>query len=496
MTTHAAAPEPEAPPADRLRATLGDHPLLAALALSIVLATITAAWPTIPSYDPFSWVVWGHEVTAAHISFYIGGGPSWKPLPFLFTTVYGLFGGLAPTLWVLTARAGGILGLLGAFRLAGLLCRRAALPREAGWIAGVLAAVALGLTTDWTYYFFRGTSETLLIGVALWSVERLIAGRHGQAWALAAAEGLMRPEAWPFMALYGLWMWYRVPGMRAWVILGLVAQPVGWFVPPWISTGQPLLAATHASSYNGHLGSNPFVTVVKRGLTLQAWPALAGAAAAVALAFRGEGDQLTVRLALGVAGWWIVVVAMTLVGYPGLQRFFLPAAALTCVLAGVGLVRLGALAADQLAPTRPGPVAVAVAVILAAACVPFLSSRISFARAQEPLAARAVTRVDELGAAIAALGGQRLILPCHSSVVTVNHSLQTALAWKLGTSLERVQTVLRRPGIAFVGPKDSIDGGPPPISSRLSTHRVLRRVGSWRIYQVYAPGPKPSCVGQ
>ena len=37
---------------------------------------------------------------------------------------------------------------------------------------------------------------------------------------------------------------------------------------------------------------------------------------------------------------------MTLDGYPGLERFYLPAAGLTCVLAGVGIVRLALLGAS------------------------------------------------------------------------------------------------------------------------------------------------------
>ena len=84
-----------------------------------------------------SWVVWGREVTDPHISFYIGGGPSWKPLPFLFTTVYGVLGGAAPTLWVITERTGGIAGLIAAFRLSSLLCHaRGVAALGMGWVGG------------------------------------------------------------------------------------------------------------------------------------------------------------------------------------------------------------------------------------------------------------------------------------------------------------------------------------------------------------------------
>jgi hypothetical protein len=125
----------------------------------------------------------------------------------------------------------------------------------------------------------------------------------------------------------------------------------------------------------------------------------------------------------------------------------------------------------------------------------FLGSRWAYARKQQHLAAVAVTRIDALGHAVVGLGGRAAVLPCRASTVTINHSLQTALAWKLGTTLERVQTVLHVPGLAFVGPWDSIDGGPPPIDASLSVHREIRRIGPWRIFEVYGPGPRPRCIG-
>src|SRR5436305_2986326 len=149
-----------------------DHPFLVATVACLALAALSAAvLPTVPSYDPWSWVVWGREVSDPHLSFVVSGGPSWKPLPFLFTTVYGLFGGAAPTLWVITARAGGLLGLVAAYRLASLLTRRFA--GEVRWpamAAGVIAVLGIVLTQEWSYYMFRGTSEPMLIAAALWAI--------------------------------------------------------------------------------------------------------------------------------------------------------------------------------------------------------------------------------------------------------------------------------------------------------------------------------------
>ena len=504
-----------------------EHPLAFWWTVAAILGILSGiVWPTIPSYDPFSWVVWGHAVSAANIPFYVGSGPSWKPLPFFFTTIYGLFGSAAPWLWVVTARIGGIAGLAGAVRLVSLLCDRAGLPRWAGRIGGLAAVAGIVLSWSeslWSYYFFRGTSEVLLIGVWLWAIERFFCRRHFQAYLLLAIEGWMRPEAWPFLLVYGIYLFWKHPSLRVWVVLGLIAQPVGWFGPPWISTGQPFMAATHASLYNGQLGSNWFVTVVKRGESLQPLPSLvfAGLAALIglwqgrallasllgawrrpaALLARLEAETTEVPLVLALAGlalaWWIVVIVETADHYPGLQRFYLPAAAMICVLGGYGLVRIAAWV-GRLAPAR-GPVGAlvgcAVAVALCIGSWHWLSQRWSWAKAQEPLARVASARIDQLGRSVAELGGIHKILPCASSVITINHSLQTAMAWKLGTDLQKVQTVLRKPGLAWVGPRDSIDGGVPPIAFRFST-RVVATVGAWSIQQVFRYHGTPGrCVG-
>jgi hypothetical protein len=478
-------------------------------AVSIALAALSAALlPTVPSYDPWAWVVWGREVTDPHLSFVVSGGPSWKPLPVMFTTIFGLFGGAAPTLWVIAARAGGFLGLAGAFHLA----RR--LTGSGGWgiLAGLVAVVGVVLTQDWAYYMFRGTSEPMLIGTSLWAIDRLMARRHASAFLLAVATSLMRPEAWPFLIVYAIWLWLRRPRLRVLLVAGILSVPVFWFVPPAIHSGSPFLAAIHAQEYNGHLGSDPFLTVIGRGVNLQILPALILGLIAVGLAVWAlirrrawaewrtlllSNDGLIIALGAFIVAWWIVVVAMTLDGYPGLERFFLPAAACICVLGGVGLAQLAQLAGRPLARARPSLVWVPalVAVVLLAASVPFTTSRISVARAQEPIASRAVNRLDQLSAAVAAVGGHHAVYPCHTSFTAVNHSAQTALAWKLQVSLGRVGTTMRHQGLMFIGPHDSIDGDTPRVDPRLTQKHLIGQAGLWRVYRMTSPGADTRCVG-
>jgi hypothetical protein len=487
-----------------------ERPFLAAALACAALAALSAAvLPTVPSYDPWSWVVWGREVFDPHLSFFVGGGPSWKPLPVVFTAVFGLFGGAGPTLWVIAARAGGFLGVVAAYRLA------ARLTVGTRWavVAGLIAAAGVVLTQDWFYYMYRGTSEPMLIGTSLWAIDRHLERRYATAFLLGVATSLLRPEAWPLVGAYAIWLWIGEPRLRVLLLAGLVAIPVGWFVPPWVSTGQPLLAASHAHEYNGHLGSDPFLEVLRRGADLQVLPMLILAVVAVVLALAGASrplrwptldprGRLTVSLAGLAIVWWVIVVGMTLVGYPGLERFFLPAAAVICVLAGAGAVRLAQLAAGWLRTRAPsvhvssGVTAALVVVALLAVSIPFTTTRVSAARAQEPIASRAVKRLDQLSQAVAAVGGHARVFPCHSSFVAVNHSVQTALAWKLHVTLGRVGTSMRHQGLLFAGPHDSIDGNLPAINHRLTQRRLIAQAGVWQVYRLTTPGSDTRCVGR
>lgn len=468
-----------------------------------VLGLLSAAvLPTVPSYDPWSWIVWGREVTDPHLSFIIGGGSSWKPLPVIFTTVWGLFGSAAPTLWVITARIGGLLGLWGAWKLASRLV-------GGGWggvLAGAAAVAGIILIQDWVYYFLRGTSEVILVACTVWAVDRLLDRRYIQAFLLGAAAGLMRPEVWPFLIVYAAWLVWREPGFRRpgrLLILaaGLIAQPFFWFVPPYITTGHAFSAATQAAEYNGHLGANVLRTVVARGANDQVLPTLILGILAVVIAWIRDRNRQILAIGLGVIAWWVVVVGETLDGYPGLERFFLPGAVLTCVLAGVGVVLLARLAGDAVGRFghQAGVVAAVVAgLALVALWLPFgtTSKRISDARAFFPAASTAVTTFHTLDRVIAAAGGHNAILPCQSSFIAINHSVQSGMAWKLGVTLERVGTRMTRPGLDFIGPHNAIDGGSAPVDPRLTVHRTVAAVDGWRVVRLTTPGLPTACDGR
>jgi hypothetical protein len=473
----------------------------------VVAAIVSAVvLPTIPSYDPYSWIIWGREVSDPHLAFTVFDGPSWKPLPFAFTVVYGLFGGGAPTLWVITARTGGLLGLVAAWRVASRLSGGG----RWGAVAGLLAVGAVVTTYDWGYDFLRGTSEPGLIGCTLWAIDRLWHGRRGQAYALLVAAALIRPEAWPFLIAGAGWLALRDRAFstargRLALLAGLLVVPAGWLIPPWLGSGEPLLPAHNARLYDGVLGSDPLRTELSRAIGLQLWPLLVTALACVAIGIvRGRRGWLAGLAAFAVA-WWTIVIAMALgLGYPGLERFDLPAAAVVCVLGAAGFVELARLAGrwaagGGVAGRRRGPfAAVAALCVLIGASVAARPAPFGDLALFEPEAALAVRTVAAMDRAVAAVGGARAVLPCPSSFVAVNHAAQPALAWDLHVGLQRVGTAMTAPGLDFVGPDNRATGIPAAIAPHLLGDRMVAAVGGWDVIALSDPDDRAAdpCIGR
>ena len=78
----------------------------------------------------------------------------------------------------------------------------------------------------------------MLAAVALWAFERHLDGRRDHALYLGFACALLRPEAWPFLGVYGLWLWFREPELRLRVVAVGVLIPVLWFGPELWGSGR------------------------------------------------------------------------------------------------------------------------------------------------------------------------------------------------------------------------------------------------------------------
>src|SRR5947209_20079136 len=76
-----------APPESKLSDASLPYLIAGAFVLAVI-SVIVIDW--VPSSDPWAWIDWGQEITSSHISLSLAGGPSWKPFPVMFTTVFGL----------------------------------------------------------------------------------------------------------------------------------------------------------------------------------------------------------------------------------------------------------------------------------------------------------------------------------------------------------------------------------------------------------------------
>ena len=272
---------------------------LAALSLLLV--------PAAPSYDAWSWLLWGRELSGFDLS--TAEGPAWKPLPALVCALLAPLGSLAPTVWVVLARAGAIAGALFAYRL-----------------AGIWAALGVALTGGYISLAAQGNSEGLLVGLALGGAALAREGR--QRWAVACFVGcaLLRVETWPFLialAVYAGWRWRLVAASGAVVAL--------WFVPEWLASGQLTRSADRALVPNPGqpaLADFPALASVGDALPLLFWP--------IALAAFFAPRRAQLWAVIGVT--WIGVVAlMAQLGFSGEWRYAVPGAAAIAVAGGAGL---------------------------------------------------------------------------------------------------------------------------------------------------------------
>lgn len=424
-------------------------PLLAGAVVS--LAALSLLYPSSPGYDPWAWLIWGREVASLELS--TEKGPSWKPLPVVFTTVFSLAGDAAPALWLFVARAGGILAVVMAFRVAARLAGRVTL------LAGLLAAAGLVLMEEFVPLTLRGWSEPLLAALVLLAVDRHLAGAPTPAFAFLFAGALVRPEVWPFLALYALYLWRREPGRRPIVAALLLLVPALWFGPDLLASGDPLRGQERAQQPlpgRPGLADDPALEVLRQGADLVVAPLLVLAGLAVVLATvafeRRRTDAAVLVLGLACMAWIALVAVMAEAGFTGNPRYLVPAAAVVFVLAGVGTVRLVelvALAAARRSPSsrasRAAAIAAVVATItaLAAAAIP-AAERVGegdeFVRTQAELPA-------DLEEAIEQVGGRERVLAC-GRVFTGAFEFPV-LAWTLEIPMRAISSRPAPPGTIF-----------------------------------------------
>jgi hypothetical protein len=466
------------------------------LAGCFAAAVLSLLLPSEPSYDPWAWLVWGREIPFLDLD--TTGGPSWKPLTVIFTLLFAPFAeiddGLPPTLWLVTARALGLLALVLAFRLAGRLVGGG---RWARIGAGLVAATALALSPQWLRYLAHGNEAPMAVAFMLWGVERHFRGARIQAFVLGILACLVRPEVFPFVAVYALFLWRAEPWNRLRVMGLLALLPLLWLVPEWIGSGNPVDAgrqATSEPSWSLSLADRPWAAALERAHRLASLQLELAALAAVVFAIRDK--DRTVLAVAGVAVAWLgLYVGMTQAGFSGSPRYFLPTIVLLCLLAGVGCVRVVELAAGlasrlgfRRAALAGGAAAVA---LLAVGAWPYLDARQDDVRRQASTAEELTVLHEDLKDAVAAAGGRDRVNAVGPPAV--NRAFHTHLAWILHVPIRNVEL---GHGQALVFDANTTLSAPAPIKRRIRQREVLAQVGAWQVYRAGNNGPSSAGGGQ
>jgi hypothetical protein len=435
------------------------------VAVALALAAISLALPYFPVYDPWAWMVWGRELMQG--GFETAAGPSWKPLPVLIDAPLSLLGGAAPDAWLLIARAGWLCAPL----LAGLLAARLAGEETARWrwVGAAVAAGSVALTADSftppLRQFTGGLSEPLLVALVLGAVWAALDERPGWVLGLGTAAALLRPEVWPFLAL---WAFYATRGrlrLRTTAIVVAVLVPLAWFVPDIVGAGNPLEGGETA--HGGGIEPLDGLAVLGRALAAPL------AAAWIGLAFlicreRDDLDPPLKILLAGAAAWILLVAVMAIAGFAGLPRFLAPATAVIAILGGIGLARTAATGALR--------EIVAIALVIALAGFAWRAAQVP---RDVEVVERQTASIDHLFDLVDTTGPEQL-LECQDRVRMTHVREQTALAWKLEEPIAKV-LIRYRPQYGVALSTKPVPGG-----------NVIAHAGRWRATKLACPASSPA----
>jgi hypothetical protein len=466
----AALQVPQAPSGTAL-ASARAHGGVVLVAACVVLAALTLLLPSAPTYDPWSWIIWGREV--AHLDLVTTQGPSWKPLPVMFTTVFSLFGSWAPDLWLVVARAGAIAAIVLAFQLTRRL--------GGGITGGVAAAAALAIAPWWIRNAALGNSEGLIVAFLLATIDRHLAGDRRAAFLLAVCAGLLRPEAWPFLGLYGLWLLWRRE-LPARLVLGLGLGVVAlWLLPEWWGSGDLLRAAHRAKDVNPGAptyADNPAREVLHDAGDMLTGPLMVGLVAVAAMVMVRRDRAIAFLIGLAIC-WLGLVAYMTSDGFSGNQRYLIAPVALLIVLGGTGAGWVLERVLRAVAPGRGGTARALVLVAAVAAGVVFMVP--SFQRFTPNLRSLEYQAdlADQLPGLVATAGGADALKRC--GTIYTGPFLVPVVAWNLHMHANAVALDPRTPAVVFrVRTTGRARGGVPTLRN-VGPGRTLATSDKWRI---------------
>jgi hypothetical protein len=488
--------------------------------VAVVIGALSLLIPSTPSYDPWAWLVWGKEII--HLDLHTTGGPTWKPLPMIFTTIFAVFGKAQPDLWLVVGRAGAIAAVVMVFKVSYRLVRWlgdgtaaaaadgsvSPFERLMGYLPGVFAGaicmVALVLSGAFIKDNALGYSEGLMTALVLIGVERHLDGHHRQAFFFGFLGALDRPEIWLFWGPYGLWLWWKDPGARKLVYVLFALIPALWFLPELWGSGHLFRGVSRANNPRSNspaFASCPFctefhnawVTVLSRMKFAAAAGVLAGGLLTLrTLRARGYNPIRSLRertpvpletnaeraraaiVAAGVfgVGWWVVIAILTQAGFSGNNRYLVLGAALIEISGaatwGWFALELGGAARRFLPQLRRPVLSLGGALAIAALGWLFVpgfvgNSLVDIPKTHGALNYQASIR-SSLNKIVAAYGGPAKIRAC-GQVMTEGFQVPM-VAWTLGLRTLQVQDQPNTSGYPTYAP--------PPLNIQTPPNVILQ----------------------
>lgn len=455
-----------------------------------------------PSYDPWSWLLWGGQIAGGDLS--TVEGPAFKPLPVAVCAIFSLAGPAAPWLWAVVSRAGAVVGLGLAFRIG----RRLAGGSVA---AGLLAATGVALCGSYLGHAASGMAEGLLLALALGGVEAWRSGRHRAALACAVAAALLRVETWPFLVVAGAVVWRRRPQDRPLLMAVAALVPGAWFLPELVGSGDLLRSAARAQVPNPGqpaLADVPALASLHAAVALPPWPLWVGVGLAARHAWssrarrsprpRRSDAAVLVPAAVGLA-WIGLVAAMAQAGFSGEPRYSLTGATLVAISGAAGLSlslqRLSLQRASRRASARRAPAAVTVVTAMAAAFAGTVTAAtpglVEAARIPQVQAYQWGLQSD-LAETVARVGGTEAVLVCGQPYVGPYRG--PLIAHHLGLPRHRVEPDRppQSPGVVF---RSALTPGAAPAPAVPPGFREVLRNGRWQVFARCRPAGSAEVAG-
>lgn len=318
------------------------HPWWTTAVILVAISIALVGWAgTRPSFDAYGWLVWGYQ--AIHGTLDLGGAPSWKPLPLLFTAPFAIFGHYELWLWMVTCVTISLAGAVFGGRIAYRLTTPAATTepgdpfhRYAPLAAAVFAGASVLGLEDYMHYILSVQTDPMLVTFCLAALDMFLLGRYRWTLLFGVLAALGRPEVFPFLGVFMIWAWFKVPSMRWMLIAAVAVIAFMWFGVPTITNDRPDIAGELAQKSPRSLRHNQLFGTIGRFGELHYLPIWIAAAFAVAVA-AVRRNWVILGMAAGAVVWVVIEIAFAYHGWPALPRYMFEPAAVSAVLGGVGI---------------------------------------------------------------------------------------------------------------------------------------------------------------